>query len=95
MLSESIRLQLADTPVRVVELVPPSVRTALLPGQQDNTAAMPLDDFVTEVISLLDENPEAPEILVDKVKFLRYGEARGDYDTVVATLNAIDPHAAS
>jgi uncharacterized oxidoreductase len=26
------------------------------------------------------------------VKFLRYGEARGDYDQVVATLNAADPH---
>jgi uncharacterized oxidoreductase len=26
------------------------------------------------------------------VKFLRYGEARGDYDQVVQTLNATDPH---
>jgi hypothetical protein len=26
------------------------------------------------------------------VKFLRYGEARGDYDQVVATLNQADPH---
>jgi short-subunit dehydrogenase involved in D-alanine esterification of teichoic acids len=95
MLSESIRLQFADTAVRVVELVPPSVRTSLLPGQQDSAAAMPLDDFVTEVITLLDENPDAPEILVDNVKFLRYGEARGDYDTVVATLNATDPHSSS
>jgi short-subunit dehydrogenase involved in D-alanine esterification of teichoic acids len=95
MLSESIRLQFADSAVRVVELVPPSVRTALLPGQQDSAAAMPLDDFVTEVVTLLDENPDAPEILVDNVKFLRYGEARGDYDTVVATLNATDPHASS
>lgn len=34
MLSESIRLQLADTTVKVVELEPPNVRTALLPGQE-------------------------------------------------------------
>jgi uncharacterized oxidoreductase len=27
-----------------------------------------------------------------RVEFLRYGEARGDYDKVVATLNAADPH---
>lgn len=93
MLSESIRLQLADAVSS--NWFPPSVRTGLLPGQQDNTAAMPLDDFVTEVISLLDENPDAPEILVDAVNFLRYGEARGDYDTVVATLNATDPNASS
>jgi uncharacterized oxidoreductase len=26
------------------------------------------------------------------VKFLRYGEARGDYDQVVAALNNSDPH---
>ena len=26
------------------------------------------------------------------MKFLRYGEARGDYDQVVETLNASDPH---
>jgi hypothetical protein len=29
---------------------------------------------------------------VERVKFLRYGEARGDYDQVVAALNASDPH---
>ena len=29
---------------------------------------------------------------IERVKFLRYGEARGDYDQVVGTLNASDPH---
>ncbi|MFD0251085.1 SDR family oxidoreductase [Streptomyces sp. NPDC127113] len=92
MLSESLRLQLADTSVKVVELVPPSVRTALLPGQEDNEHAMPLDEFVTEVVGLIEAEPEAREIQVERVKFLRYGEARGDYDQVVAALNATDPH---
>ncbi|GHF70779.1 short-subunit dehydrogenase involved in D-alanine esterification of teichoic acids [Amycolatopsis bartoniae] len=92
MLSESVRLQLADTPVRVVELVPPSVRTALLPGQEESEFAMPLDEFADEVISLLASEPDAKEIQVERVKFLRYGEVRGDYDQVVATLNAADPH---
>jgi uncharacterized oxidoreductase len=93
MLSESIRLQLADTTVKVKELVPPAVRTALLPGQEDSDVAMPLDQFVTEVIALLENQPDDNEIQVERVKFLRYGEARGDYDKVVATLNASDPHA--
>jgi short-subunit dehydrogenase involved in D-alanine esterification of teichoic acids len=93
MLSESLRLQLAETSVRVIELVPPSVRTNLLPGQQDNAVAMPLDDFINEVMTLLDSEPEAHEILVDRVKFLRFGEARGDYGAVVEALNASDPHA--
>jgi short-subunit dehydrogenase involved in D-alanine esterification of teichoic acids len=92
MLSESLRLQLADTTVKVVELVPPSVRTGLLPGQEASEVAMPLEEFVTEVLALLESQPEATEIQVERVKFLRYGEARGDYDKVVATLNTSDPH---
>jgi short-subunit dehydrogenase involved in D-alanine esterification of teichoic acids len=92
MLSESIRLQLADTTVKIVELEPPSVRTSLLPGQEDSEFAMSLDEFVAEVMALLQAQPDAKEIQVERVKFLRYGEARGDYDQVVETLNTSDPH---
>jgi short-subunit dehydrogenase involved in D-alanine esterification of teichoic acids len=92
MLSESIRLQLADTSVKIMELQPPSVRTSLLPGQENSDFAMPLEDFVTEVLALLQAQPDATEIQVERVKFLRYGEARGDYDHVVELLNASDPH---
>lgn len=93
MLSESLRMQLADTTVKVVELVPPAVRTTLLPGQENSEIAMPLDEFVGEVVDLLESQPDAKEIQVERVKFLRYGEARGDYDQVVKTLNTADPHA--
>ena len=93
MLSESIRLQLADTTVKVKELVPPAVQTALLPGQEDSVVAMPLDEYVAEVVALLENRPDDNEIQVERVKFLRYGEARGDYDQVVAALNESDPHA--
>jgi uncharacterized oxidoreductase len=92
LLSESIRLQYADTTVRVVELVPPSVRTSLVPGQEASEVAMPLDEFVAEAVALFEAEPDAKEIQVERVKFLRYGEARGDYDQVVAALNASDPH---
>jgi short-subunit dehydrogenase involved in D-alanine esterification of teichoic acids len=92
MLSESIRLQLADTSVKVVELEPPAVRTALLPGQEESEFAMPLEEFVAEVVALIEAQPDAKEIQVEQVKFLRYGEARGDYDQVVQMLNAADPH---
>ncbi|WP_203138474.1 SDR family oxidoreductase [Microbacterium sp. JZ31] len=94
LLSESIRLQFAGTSLRVTELVPPSVRTALMPGHEDNDQAMPLDVFADEVMSLLESDPEAHEILVERVKLLRYAEVRGDYDQVVGMLNATDPHAA-
>ncbi|MFC3504606.1 SDR family oxidoreductase [Micromonospora krabiensis] len=92
MLSESLRLQLADTNVKVLELVPPSVRTALMPGQETNEVAMPLDEFVAETVELIETQPDAKEIQVERVKFLRYGEARGDYEQVVAALNDSDPH---
>lgn len=92
MLSESIRLQLADTSVKVVELEPPSVATDLMPGQRESAFAMPLDEFVAEVMQLIEAQPDAKELQVERVKFLRYGEARGDYDHVVEVLNASDPH---
>lgn len=92
MLSESLRLQLAGSSVKVVELEPPAVRTSLMPGQEESAFAMPLDDFVSEVVELIEAHPEATEIQVENVKFLRYGEARGDYAQVVATLNRLDPH---
>jgi short-subunit dehydrogenase involved in D-alanine esterification of teichoic acids len=92
MLTESLRLQLADTSVELKELVPPAVATDLLPGQRESEFAMPLDDFIEEVVNLLETQPDAREIQVERVKFLRYGEARGEYDKVVATLNTSDPH---
>jgi uncharacterized oxidoreductase len=92
MLTESVRLQLEDTTIRLKELVPPAVQTDLLPGQQESEWAVPLDEFADDVLRLLETQPEANEIQVERVKFLRYAEARGDYETVVATLNASDPH---
>jgi uncharacterized oxidoreductase len=92
MLTESLRLQLADTNVELRELVPPSVATDLLPGQRDSDFAMPLEDFIAEVLDILENQPQAKEIQVERVKLLRYSEARGDYDDVVATLNSSDPH---
>ena len=92
MLSESLRLQLAGTTVKVSELEPPSVATDLMPGQRESEFAMPLDEFIAEVVGLVETDPDAREIQVERVKFLRYGEARGDYDETVAALNHLDPH---
>jgi uncharacterized oxidoreductase len=95
MLSESLRLQFAGTSVSVVELVPPSVQTALMPGHDEDPHAMPLDEYADETMSLLESQPDAHEIQVERVKFLRYGEVRGDYDQVVDALNASEPIAAA
>lgn len=84
--TESLRVQLADTPVQVIELIPPAVRTTLM-GQQDSEQAMPLEDFLTEAVSLLQSRPEAKEILVENVKFLRFAEVHGVYDSTLAMLS--------
>ena len=49
---------------------------------------MPLDDFIDEVVGIIEHQPDVREIQVESVKYLRYGEARGDYETVVAALNS-------
>ena len=50
------------------------------------------DSYVAEVMSIIEAQPEATEIQVEQVKFLRYAEARGDYEQVVAMLNGMAPH---
>ncbi|KQO82779.1 oxidoreductase [Frigoribacterium sp. Leaf263] len=85
-ISESVRVQLAPTGVQVIELVPPAVRTTLL-GQQDDPSAMPLDEYLDETMALLEAQPDAHEILVERVRFLRDAEAEGRYDDVLAMLS--------
>ena len=79
--SQSLRYQLKNTNVQVIELVPPYVQTELTGEHQaSDPNAMPLADFITEVIGLLKSSPDAPEILVERVKMLRLAEANGNYD---------------
>ena len=81
--SEGLRVQLAGTPVQVIEVVPAGVRTTLM-GQQDSEQAMPLEEFLTEVLALLEAQPDAKEIVVESAKFTREAEATGTYDQVLA-----------
>lgn len=81
--TESLRVQLADTPVQVIELIPPLVRTALM-GSENDERGMPLDDYLSEGIALLQAQPDAEQILVERVKRQRFAEADGAYDTVLA-----------
>ena len=90
MLSESIRMQLEPIGIQVTELVPPAVRTALMPGHESSEHAMPLEAYVDEVMALLEADPEAHEVLVEQVKLLRFAEVRGDYDQIIGVLNAAE-----
>ncbi|SFE50154.1 SDR family oxidoreductase [Blastococcus tunisiensis] len=83
--TESLRVQLAGTPVQVIELVPPAVETDLMP-MSDATHAMPLADYVAESFDILQSEPDVEEVLVDRVRFLRFAEIDGRYDDVLAQL---------
>ncbi|BFM26212.1 SDR family oxidoreductase [Microbacterium sp. che218] len=90
--SESLRLQLQGTSVSVIELEPPSVATDLLPGQRESSFAMDVDEFADEVFEILRDRPDATEVQVSRVGFLRHAEAEGRYAETVRQLNAADPH---
>ncbi|NEE03570.1 SDR family oxidoreductase [Phytoactinopolyspora halotolerans] len=82
--TESLREQLRDTSVQVIEIAPPLTRTTLMGSATDNENAMPLEEFLTEVMSLLESQPDARQILVERVKRQRFAEVNGIYDEVLA-----------
>jgi short-subunit dehydrogenase involved in D-alanine esterification of teichoic acids len=80
--SEALRAQLEGTGVDVVELVPPAVASA---GQEKvNPNALPLDDYLGEVMDLLAQEPTPREILVKGVLGHRFAERDGTYEALVA-----------
>ncbi len=77
--SESLRYQLRDTAVEVLELVPPYVQTLLGGEEQANDPrAMPLDEFITEVMEILTAGPVNGEICVERVRPLRDAPSLGE-----------------
>lgn len=84
--SQSLRRQLQDTAVEVIEWAPPAVATDLMPGHAENPDSMPLADFTAESLALFEAGGN-DEILVERVKFLSGAEARGDYAAVFEALN--------
>jgi uncharacterized oxidoreductase len=73
--------------IEVIELAPPAVQTGLTPGQSTRPGYMPLDDFMTEVMALFAQTPTPPEILVERVRFLRLAEREGRFDATLTALN--------
>ena len=66
--TESLRYQLKGTAIQVLELIPPYVQTMLGGERQANDPrAMPLDEFIAEVMSILQTKPDETEICVGKV----------------------------
>ncbi|MCX6047831.1 MAG: SDR family oxidoreductase [Chloroflexi bacterium] len=85
--TQALRFQLRATTTEVIELIPPAVATDLMPGSASNPHMMPLNEFIAESMHLLQTQPSATEICVERVKFLRNAAERGQFDTVFTTLN--------
>jgi uncharacterized oxidoreductase len=86
--TQSLRSQLKNTNIQVLELIPPYVQTELMgPRQARDANAMPLKEFISETMKILKTLPNAAEICVDRVKPLRLAEASGNYDEVFKTFN--------
>jgi uncharacterized oxidoreductase len=85
-LTESLRVQLGRRGIEVLELIPPAVQTDLM-GQNDSDRAMPLEDFLTEVMTILATRPGDTQICVKNVEPLRFAEANGNYEAILDTLS--------
>jgi uncharacterized oxidoreductase len=86
--TQSLRYQLRDTSLQVLELIPPYVQTELTgPRQASDPNAMPLQDYIAESMTILKSSPDATEICVERVKPLRFAEASGGYDAFCKKFN--------
>ena len=85
--TQSLRYQLRDTSVEVLELIPPYVQTHLMSGAED-PRAMPLKDFIAEAMGILKQQPTPAEICVENVKGLRFAAESGKYEQIFNGLNA-------
>jgi uncharacterized oxidoreductase len=87
--SMAIREQLKGTSVKVVEIAPPYVQTELMGEHQaSDPNAMPLTDFISEVMQILTDNPDAKEVIVERCKPLRFAAESGNFDAMFAGVNS-------
>jgi len=84
--TQSLRYQLKATTIEVLELIPPYVATELMNGAKD-ARAMPLEQFIAEVMKILKTHRAVTEICVENVKRLRFAAESGQYDAVCSGFN--------
>lgn len=87
--SMAIREQVKGTSVKVVEIAPPYVQTELMGEHQaSDPNAMPLTDFISEVMQILTDNPDAKEVIVERCKPLRFAAESGNFEAMFAGVNS-------
>lgn len=90
--SVTLREQLKDTAVEVIEIVPPYVQTTLMgEGQASDERAMPLEAFISEVMDILTNRSDEKEVVVERCKPLRFAAQNGNFDQVFSMINGMHP----
>lgn len=85
--TQSLRFQLRHSDIQVIEIIPPRVQTALQGQRGFDPRGMPLDDFISETMMLLQTKPDADEIVVERAKGFRFAERDGAYDEIYPVFN--------
>jgi uncharacterized oxidoreductase len=83
--TESLRFQLQDSGIQVIEIAPPRVETEMDGPGDDYT--MSVDDFIAEALSVMATRPEAGEVVVRAARGLRDAERNGVYAEQFAAVN--------
>ena len=78
--TQSLRYQLKESSIEVIEIIPPWVQTKLQGDRGMNPKAMPLKDYIAEMVRLLSDKPAAAGIVSERSKPMRFA-GRGDYNT--------------
>ncbi|MEZ0363977.1 SDR family oxidoreductase [Mycobacterium sp. pUA109] len=86
--TESLRFQLRDTAVEVIEIVPPRVQTDIHNTLADDPTMMPLDAFVAETMTLLQARPQPTEIVVARAEPCRLAAPATSYRELYAAINS-------
>lgn len=89
----SLRYALRGSTTQVIEIAPPYVQTTLTGDQQANDpTAMPLNEYIDEVMTLFKTQPDAKEIIVERCKPLRFAAENNAFDATLSQLNEAMAH---
>ncbi len=75
--------------VDVVEIIPPYVQTNLGVSHGLDPRAMPLADFIAEVMAILQREPAIAEVVVERAAQLRFAAERGAFAATFESLNKV------
>ncbi|WP_313537628.1 SDR family NAD(P)-dependent oxidoreductase [Pantoea sp.] len=87
--TQSLRFQLKDSSINVIEIIPPAVHTGFLGLDEAAPHEMPLGNFIAEVMEIFADIPDSFEICVKNVLPLRNAEATGNYEQLFRAMNSI------